>query len=554
MRLIFLLCLILYPCFSFAEKCAVILGVSETPYSPYSWIGEDHTVHGLNIDLMNRLTSRAKCDLKIKILSWDELLKAFSNNEVDTIATSLSPYIDSAKGKDLLLIPITTTFYGNFYVRNDGVEIKSLDELYYKNVLVLKGSTSHDYARNFLQKRYGIDIIPFNTTEEAIIALSEGKGDVGLFSITAVRNTVDAENIKNLKLSGATFLPASYGFIFKKDNEKMYSKLNKQLGFVVGMNDYSQHVNSWSNKFNSIDDKVRVFVFLMVVILIVMLLVSSLNYALNKMVKERTRQLNLEVESNKLLELEKLTMQEQSMSIGKLAALGEMASCVAHEINNPTALVIHNFSSIKRKVLKLASMVSESNKKDALISEIECVYSIIDDSLKRTINSIDQLKRLGGNDSTPDEVVDLRDCLSSAIELVKHYVNMFTPNLIIRNEVECRVICKKHSIEQIIINLVQNACHSLVDNKGFIECGVKSSVIDGKVFFELYVKDNGCGIPDCEKELIFKPFYTTRKNTGGTGLGLSIVKRLVQENNAVMILNSSEGNGTTVSIIFEYRG
>lgn len=542
----------LCPCFSFAEKCTVILGVSETPYSPYSWIGEDHAVHGLNIDLMNRLTSRAECDLKIEILSWDDLLKAFNNNEVDTIATSLSPYMDSAKGKDLLLIPITTTFYGNFYVRSDGVEIKSLDDLYYKNVLVLKGSTSHDYARNFLQKRYGVDIIAFNTTEEAIKALSKGEGDVGLFSITAVRNTVDAENIRNLKLSGATFLPASYGFIFRKDNEKMYSMLNKELGFIVGMNDYSQHVNTWSNKFNSIDDKVRVFVFSILLISILISLIIFWNYALNRMVKDRTRQLDFEVQNNKLLELEKLSMQEQSMSIGKLAALGEMASCVAHEINNPTALVIHNFSSVKRKVLKLALMAPESSQKEILISQIESVYSIIDDSLKRTVNSIDQLKRLGCNDLNVDEEVDLRDCLGSAIELVKYYVNMFTPNLIVNNsEFKCRVLCNKNNIEQIVINLIQNACHSLIGNDGVIECGIKKHFFDGENYFELYVSDNGCGIPDSEKKLIFKPFYTTRKGAGGTGLGLSIVKRLVHESNATMTLKSSEGVGTTVSISFK---
>lgn len=537
--------------FSFAGKCIVTLGVSETDYRPYSWVDKERGAQGLNIELMNSLAAKSSCELKIKVFKWNELLLAFERNEIDTLVTSLSPFADTVKGHDLLQIPITTMFYGNFYVRKNSPAIESEEDLYDKEAIVLEGSTSSDYVRNRLSKRYNVKIISYSSTEEAIQALSEGKGDVGIFSLTAVRNAVESENVSNLKLSGAIFLPASYGFIFHSENINLFLMLKEHLGFAFGIDNYSEKVNAWSSAYNSIDDNQRKFLFFTIIFIFVFLSIITYNYMLEARVKDRTKKLKLEIEHREALEKEHFLIKEQSMSIAKLAALGEMAACVAHEINNPTALIIHNISFIKRRFSKLASMVHDDSDKNIVISQVEDNFRIIEDSLSRTIKSVEQLKKVGGDYCERKETVDLCCSLRTALELTKYYVGKYTLNFIINIPYEKLYIhCAENTVEQIAINLIQNACHALKNKDDVIECGVTTDVVDGKEYYTLYVSDTGTGIPESDLKLIFKPFYTSRRGHGGTGLGLSIVSRLVKENDAKIEVISSALNGTRVSVLF----
>lgn len=538
--------------FSFADECIVTLGVSETDYRPYSWVDEKRGAQGLNIELMSSLASESSCELKIKVFKWNELLLAFKNNEIDTLVTSLSPFADTVKGHDLLQIPITTMFYGNFYVRKDSPAVESEEDLYNKEVVVLEGSTSNDYARNRLMKKYNVKIMSYRSTEEAIKALSEGKGDAGIFSLTAVRNAVDSEHVRNLKLSGAAFLPASYGFIFHRENIDLFLKLKENLGFAFGIENYSEKVSMWSKAYNSIDESHRSFLIFTIAFILIFLSIISYNYILETKVQDRTRELNLEIEHRKALEKEHFLIKEQSMSIAKLAALGEMASCVAHEINNPTALIVHNISFIRRRFFNLASMVSENSEKAAIISQVENNYRIIEDSLNRTIKSIEQLKKIGGDYCDSRKAVDICASLRTALELTKYYIGKYTSNLVVNiPDEKCYIFCSENTVEQIAINLIQNACHALNSQDDVIECGIAIRNSEGKEYYSFYVNDTGVGISEPGLKLIFKPFYTSRRRQGGTGLGLSIVSRLVKENDAKIEVVSSAGKGTSISVLFK---
>ncbi|QYJ86019.1 transporter substrate-binding domain-containing protein [Shewanella mesophila] len=536
---------------SLADKCIVTLGVSETDYRPYSWVDEERRAQGLNIELMNSLAAKSSCELKVKVFKWNELLLAFKHNEIDTLVTSLSPFADTVKGHDLLQIPITTMFYGNFYVRKNSLEIESEEDLYDKEVIVLEGSTSSDYVRNRLREKYNVKIISYRSTEEAIKALSEGKGDVGIFSLTAVRNAVESEHVNNLKLSGAAFLPASYGFIFHRENMNLFLKLKEHLGFAFGIDNYSEKVNTWSSTYNAIGENQRNFLIFTILFILIFLFIITYNHMLEVKVKDRTKKLKLEIEHRKALEKEHFLIKEQSMSIAKLAALGEMASCVAHEINNPTALIIHNMSSIKRRFSNLVSLTPESLDKNVIISQVKDNCLIIEDSLNRTVKSIEQLKKIGGDYCESKKIVDICSSLRTALELTKYYVGKYTLNLNVNiPDEECYVLCAENTVEQIAINLIQNACHALKNQDGVIECGVITEVVDDKECCSLYVNDTGIGISESGLKLIFKPFYTSRRGQGGTGLGLSIVSRLVKENDAKIEVISSAGNGTRVSVLF----
>ncbi|MCD8497703.1 MAG: HAMP domain-containing histidine kinase, partial [Alphaproteobacteria bacterium] len=101
-------------------------------------------------------------------------------------------------------------------------------------------------------------------------------------------------------------------------------------------------------------------------------------------------------------------------------------------------------------------------------------------------------------------------------------------------------------IEQIIVNLIQNACYVLTDNSQAITCCLSESE-DGK-YVVFSIEDEGCGMSPAVKKKAFEAFYTTRKN--GTGLGLSIVAGIVKEHRGHYVVDSVEGEGTCIRIFF----
>ena len=104
-------------------------------------------------------------------------------------------------------------------------------------------------------------------------------------------------------------------------------------------------------------------------------------------------------------------------------------------------------------------------------------------------------------------------------------------------------------IEQMIINILQNACYALDDYSKKIELIVeeKDTCID------IIVKDEGKGISQEIFKKICDPYFTTRKEKGGTGLGLSLCSRLIKEHEGQIKFESEEGKGTTVTLSFPKR-
>ena len=103
-------------------------------------------------------------------------------------------------------------------------------------------------------------------------------------------------------------------------------------------------------------------------------------------------------------------------------------------------------------------------------------------------------------------------------------------------------------MEQIFVNLLQNACHSLESNEKGIT--VSSSYKSGDTFVSIKIKDQGCGISPKNIKQIFDPFFTTKRDKGGTGLGLSVSLRLIKEHKGTIDFDSKEGLGTTVTLKF----
>ena len=227
--------------------------------------------------------------------------------------------------------------------------------------------------------------------------------------------------------------------------------------------------------------------------------------------------------------LERRALEQHLYQSEKLAALGVMASGIAHELRNPLSV---SFSA--------AQFLLEPSEDPAF--QQECVGKILD-GIERSSLIIENLLRFARpSSSNQHESLNL-------VAVVRETLNVLTPqaklqkiNLIEHyGETLLPVMGNSNLLQQVIMNLVLNAYQSIT-NGG--DVSVLTRREGDKAL--ICVRDNGCGIAAAHLNRIFDPFFTTRPVGKGTGLGLSICHTLVEQHGGTIAVESSvEGQGTT---------
>jgi PAS domain S-box-containing protein len=252
--------------------------------------------------------------------------------------------------------------------------------------------------------------------------------------------------------------------------------------------------------------------------------------------------------------------QQQLMQAGKMVALGTLVSSVAHEINNPNNFIMLNAPLLKeawQHVLPILDEYYEENK-DFMIGgmrylemrdRIPRLLSGITDGSKRIQQIVEDLRDFVRRDASDmNQSVDVNGVLRSAISLLSNMITKSTSHFSMRYGEKLPTLKgNSHRLEQVIINLIQNACQALPD----IRRGLSLSTSYNEKMHSIVVKvqDEGIGIPPEVLPHITDPFFTTRSNSGGIGLGLSISSRIVKEFGGTLTLTSEPGKGTTAEMI-----
>lgn len=258
----------------------------------------------------------------------------------------------------------------------------------------------------------------------------------------------------------------------------------------------------------------------------------------------------------------------------KLAAIGELAAGVAHEINNPFGYVGSNLETMSNYLFKMRSFIEN------LLEKLESVKGRIDESSnEELINFVKELYRknkiafiiedIGGiiQDSkdgiqkVAEIVKSLRNFARTGMEIEKKYccVRYIIDEvlLILRNEVkyiaeikiecpdEIEVYCNKGQLSQVLLNIIINAMQSIKAQKKSILGNLLIDVSKGNKYILISIKDDGPGISQENLSKIFNPFFTTKEVGQGTGLGLSISHDIIVNKHHGMIdVNSTLGVGT----------
>lgn len=252
--------------------------------------------------------------------------------------------------------------------------------------------------------------------------------------------------------------------------------------------------------------------------------------------------------------------QEQLLLADKMKSLGILISGVAHEINNPNHFININVVLLQKmwedlKPLFYNRMKASPDFKlgnipgNKLEDSIDDLLFGIKDGSERIGKIIDSLKAYIRNaPSDIQETFDLHDAIENVIFLLKNQMIKATDKFTVdRKHKKLPVKGIQQKIEQVIINVLQNACQALTSREQSIQ--IETSVAsDGKLAI-MKIIDGGSGINAEHLNFITDPFFTTKREIGGTGLGLSISSSILEEHKGRFNFSSETGKGTTVEII-----
>ncbi|RUQ15806.1 sensor histidine kinase, partial [Aeromonas dhakensis] len=257
---------------------------------------------------------------------------------------------------------------------------------------------------------------------------------------------------------------------------------------------------------------------------------------LEQKVAERTQSLE-----QKTAELEHhihmLTQARQQLLISeKLAALGELCAGVAHEINNPLAVILGNVELMKLELGEAAAPVSEELA--LVLAQIERIRAIT--------RSLLQYSRPGDYETAP-VWQHLTPIIEESLTLVRSALRQQQVNLVADLKALQPIEADRQQLLQVLINLLVNASHALGE-QGEIRVESRDWLDDAGALqgAEVRVIDNGSGIEAAIIDKIFDPFFTTRAT--GTGLGLALSHRIISRWGGELLVDSTPGQGSCFTI------
>lgn len=251
------------------------------------------------------------------------------------------------------------------------------------------------------------------------------------------------------------------------------------------------------------------------------------------------KKLNLDHQT--LLELNRQLEEAQSQLVQseKMAAVGQLAAGIAHEINNPMSFIKSNLECLQEYTRP------ESLDVDFIKEEFPEIINETLDGTYRIQEITTSLKDFSRLDNNEWQLADVHEGLESTLKIVNHELKYKVDDIERDYRELPKINCLPAQLNQVYLNLLMNASQALESN-GKIIIQTRSDDASGKV--SICIKDNGKGIPASILDKIFDPFFTTKEIGEGTGLGLSISYGIIQAHQGTIDVVSEEGVGTAFTL------
>ena len=244
----------------------------------------------------------------------------------------------------------------------------------------------------------------------------------------------------------------------------------------------------------------------------------------------------------------------------KMAAIGQLAAGVAHEINNPIGFVNSNLGTLKTYTGQLLALAERSRKGEAgeadfIAADFDYLKTDIDDLLRESRDGLERVKKIVANlkdfshvDKSEWQEADLNAGIESTLNVVWNELKYKAE--VVREFGELpKLPCVAAQINQVVMNLLVNAAHA-IEQRGTIT--VRTGCDASTAWIE--VSDTGRGMAPAVLQRIFEPFYTTKPVGKGTGLGLSLSYDIIKKHGGRIDVSSEVGVGTTFRVSLPLHG
>lgn len=395
----------------------------------------------------------------------------------------------------------------------------------YRNIPHMVIAVKHDRPRGgFYVLRATLDLMRLDDLLSRLEI--EGGGDAFLINLEGILQTpsryygdvLDKINLPIPEFSERTQIEAFH----QTENDSLligYAYITPDTPFILMIVKPKQKLMEIWNQSQA---RVTGFLLVSIFVIVVVILYGS-TYLVNQIYKADQR---------------RLTAMHQVEYAHKMASLGRLSAGVAHEINNPLA-VIGEKAGLAKDLLLLKHDHEQDPKMIKLISDIIS-------SVERCSNITHRLLGFARHSRINTEEVNLEEVVKEVLSFMGKEAEYRSIEINVRTEDDVPpVISDRGRLQEVFLNLFTNA-FAAMENGGTLSISISTKSTDKVV---IRCEDSGCGIPESDLERIFEPFFSTKTGKGGTGLGLSITYRLIWEMGGRIEVKSQVGKGTVFTVI-----
>lgn len=535
----------------------IIVG-GDRAYPPYEFIDKDGLPAGYNVDLTRAIAEVMGMNVEFRFGSWSEMRMALRTGTIDILqGISYSP----ERAVTLDFSPPHTIVHHAIFARKETRAIKTLEELRGKKVIVFQDGIMHERLKRM---GYAEDLILTPTPAEALRLLASGKHDYAVVAMLPGMYLIREMHLSNLVPVSKAVASEQYCYAVMKGDSQLLSRFNEGLAILIKTGQYKEIYDKWLGMHEParITRELALRYGVMVLAPLLAILIGTVIWSrtLHRRVEERTAELAQEVvERSRTLE-ELRRHQDKLIQADKMASLGTLVSGVAHEINNPNGLLLLDIPILKRIHDDAVEIFEDRFQQQGdfmlggvpyseMREEIPRILQEMQDGAQRIKRIVNDLKDFARRDDVAEkELVDVNVTVQMALRLIDPTIRASTKCFSVSyGDGLPQVMGNAQRIEQVIVNLVLNACQALQGEERAVS--VTTGCDREKKQVVVQVRDEGCGITEDHLPHLMDPFFTTKRETGGTGLGLSVSAGIVKEHGGSLHFASSPDQGTAVTLI-----
>jgi len=538
------------------EEKVVIVG-GNRDYPPYEFLDAEGNPTGYNVDLTRAIANVMGMKVEFRLGAWVNVRKALDAGRIDVLQG-----MSFSEGRATVVdfsIPHTVVNHSVF-ARKGTPRVQSLEDLQGKDISFHNLGFIHDFL---IEKGIRAKFVLTDTQADALRQVAAGKVEYAVVASLPAAYIIKEHHLSNVAPVAKSIVSVKYCYAVKKGNTELLAKFNEGLAILKQTGQYQAIYDKWLGILEpqgiAMAKIVKYGGIVTVVFLLILGGILLWSRTLKKQVAMRTAALEREVQERKRAAEELLLRQRQLVQADKMASVGILVSGVAHEINNPNALILLNAPLVMDYLRDIQPIVEAHYQECGDFTVAGLPYSRmrtkapaklaeIQDGAKKIKRIVDDLKDFARRDESDHALIlDLNVIVQTAVRLVENAIRKATNHFRVTYAQELpKIRGNAQRIEQVIVNLTLNACQALRNNEERIVIATRYDHALGDVVLE--VSDEGEGIAPEDLKHVTDPFFTTKRGRGGTGLGLSVTAGIVREHRGSLEFASTVGQGTTVTL------